>query len=108
LSESFDIGGGRIDVAADPLQPLGVLFMAWIGNQPEEFAVAPGPADILWRAASDCFDEMPIGGAGMLSVMRSINRCDADRGLPPYNGPPVEAAFFDAIIGLPGPEQVAT
>jgi hypothetical protein len=37
LSESLGVDAGRIEVAADPLQPLGVLLVQrWIGDRIEE------------------------------------------------------------------------
>lgn len=44
-------------MATDPLQRVGVFLVFWIGDCIEELAVSPGAADVLWRAASDCFDE---------------------------------------------------
>src|SRR3954463_13226465 len=44
-------------MAADPLQPFSVLLVVRIGDRFEEFAIAPGSADILRRATSDSFDE---------------------------------------------------
>ena len=67
LSEGLDVGVGWIELAADPLQPLGVLLVARIGERGEELAVSRWPADIFGRAASDCFDE-----ALRLSPCRSV------------------------------------
>jgi hypothetical protein len=61
LSECHNIGVGGIEVAADPFQPLGMFLVARIGDGIEEVAVSPWTADILWRAASGCFNEARVG-----------------------------------------------
>src|SRR3954469_17083744 len=48
-------------MAADPLQPFSVLLVVRIGDRFEEFAIAPGAADILGWATSDSFDETWVG-----------------------------------------------
>ena len=78
MSEDLDIGVGWIELAADPLQPLGVLLVVRIGDRIEDVAVAPGAADILWRAASGCFGEARVGNAGH-GISDAL---DADRVLP--------------------------
>lgn len=64
LSEGLGVGVGWIELAADPLQRLGVLLVVRIGDGIEELAVSRGAADILRRAAASCFDEARIGDAG--------------------------------------------
>ena len=44
-------------MAADPLQPFSVLLVVRIGDRFEEFAIAPGSADILGRTTSASLDE---------------------------------------------------
>jgi hypothetical protein len=78
LTEGLGLGIGWIEVAADPLQPLGVLVVVRIGDRIEEVAVSPGAADILGRAASGGCDEARVGDAGH-GISDAL---DADRVLP--------------------------
>ena len=40
-----------VEGSADPFEPLSVLLLVGIGDGVEELAIAPGPANILRRAA---------------------------------------------------------
>lgn len=60
LSEGLDIGIGWIEVAANPLEALGVLLVVRISDRFKELSVCPGSADILRWAAAGRFDETRV------------------------------------------------
>ena len=61
-----------------PLQPVDTLLVVRISDCIEEVAISPRPADILWRAASNRFDQTRVGDSGR----RIGNPLDADGVFP--------------------------
>ena len=46
----------------EPLAPLGVLGVRWVGEDLEQLAVAPGPATVLWWAGAPAIEARRNGG----------------------------------------------
>jgi hypothetical protein len=77
-SEFLAINMVRIEVAANPFLEFSVSLMSGIADRVEEFGIAPGTANVFWRATCADINQSRIDDAWL----RIEETLDLDRVLP--------------------------
>jgi len=74
----FDVELVRVELFADPVDPFGVLGMGGIGQDGQQFLIAPDASAIFWRTVALSGDTDRIG----LSLDRRLAFFEGDRVFP--------------------------